>query len=154
MPDKGLARPGHRPDNQPQWISDIPGGTMGRPGTHQRFLLKGRAMGRQRQAMKPSRIGPSIILLAVLLATGPGKAASPVDLERGFVHPPDSAKPQTWWHWMNGNITQEGITADLEAMQRIGLGGAQIFNVSESIPEGPVQFMSPQWRDLVKHAVQ
>jgi len=31
-------------------------------------------------------------------------------LERGFQNPPDSAKPRVWWHWMNGNITKEGIS--------------------------------------------
>ena len=40
-------------------------------------------------------------------------------LAAGFQTPPDSARPHTWWHWMNGNITKEGITADLEAMQRV-----------------------------------
>src|SRR5262249_7580581 len=54
----------------------------------------------------------------------------------------------------NGNITREGITADLEAMSQIGLGGAQIFNVSESIPEGPIRIMSPEWRELVHHAAR
>ena len=43
---------------------------------------------------------------------------------------------------MNGNITKEGITADLEAMARVGIGGAQIFNAAEGIPHGPVQFNS------------
>ncbi|MEI8343149.1 MAG: glycosyl hydrolase, partial [Verrucomicrobiota bacterium] len=65
------------------------------------------------------------------------------DLAKSFTHPPDSAKPQTWWHWMNGNITKEGITADLEAMKRVGINGAQIFNVDEEIPAGPAPFMSP-----------
>ena len=51
------------------------------------------------------------------------------NLEKSFTNPPDSAKPQTWWHWMNGNISKEGITADLEAMKQIGLGGATIVNV-------------------------
>ncbi len=74
------------------------------------------------------------------------------ELARGFAVPPDSARPHTWWHWMNGNITKEGITADLEAMQRVGIGGAQIFNVSERIPEGPVDILSPQWLDLIHHA--
>ena len=45
---------------------------------------------------------------------------------RDFVDPPASARPHTWWHWMNGNITREGITADLEAMARVGLGGANL----------------------------
>jgi len=78
-------------------------------------------------------------------------AAQDNTLDTGFLNPPDSARNWTWWHWMNGNITQEGITADLEAMRRIGLGGAQIFNVSD-VPEGPVPFMSPQWLELMKHA--
>lgn len=55
---------------------------------------------------------------------------------------------------MNGNVTKDGITADLEAMARVGIGGAQIFNAAESIPHGPVQFNSPEWRDMVKYAAQ
>ncbi len=82
-------------------------------------------------------------------------SAAPTDpLEAGFLNPPDSAKPQTWWHWMNGNITTNGITADLEAMKQIGLGGATIVNVDSGIPRGPVNFMSPQWRKDFKFAIQ
>ncbi len=76
------------------------------------------------------------------------------DLARVFQDPPAPARPHTWWHWMNGNVSREGITADLEAMARIGLGGAQIFNVSESIPPGPAPFMSSGWRELFVHAVK
>jgi len=75
-------------------------------------------------------------------------------VEAGFAAPPASARPHTWWHWMNGNISKEGITADLEAMKKIGLGGAQIFNVDpDGMPAGPVSFMSDQWLDMVNHAV-
>ena len=49
------------------------------------------------------------------LAQGSGN-----DLEKNFKEPPDSAKPRVWWHWMNGNVTKEGITADLEWMKRVG----------------------------------
>jgi hypothetical protein len=77
-------------------------------------------------------------------------------LEESFANPPASARPHTWWHWMNGNVTKEGITLDLEAMARIGIGGAQIFNVGDNdscnIPKGPVDYMSPMFLDLVKHA--
>lgn len=76
------------------------------------------------------------------------------DLEQGFRNPPDSAKPQTWWHWVNNNVTRMGITADLEAMKRAGLGGAQIFNVDCGIPNGPVTCTSPEWYALVQHAVK
>jgi hypothetical protein len=82
-------------------------------------------------------------------------SAAPADpLETGFLNPPDSAKPQTWWHWMNGNITTNGIAADLEAMKQIGLGGATIVNVDCGIPRGPVNFMSPEWREDFKFAMQ
>lgn len=81
-------------------------------------------------------------------------AASADPLETGFLSPPDSAKPQTWWHWMNGNITKDGITADLEAMKQIGLGGATIVNVDCAIPRGNVPFMSSEWREDFKFAVQ
>jgi len=74
------------------------------------------------------------------------------DLASGFVNPPPSARAQTWWHWMDGNITKEGITADLEAMAHVGVGGAQIFNAAGGIPDGPIQYNSPEWRELVKHA--
>lgn len=74
-------------------------------------------------------------------------------LERAFLSPPDSARPVVWWHWINGNITREGITADLEAMRRVGVGGGIIFNVHGSAPAGPVRIMSPEWRELVQHAV-
>ena len=62
-------------------------------------------------------------------------AVRAVSLEEGFLNPPHDAKPQTWWHWMNGNVTKEGITADLEAMAEIGIGGAQIFDAGCDIAE-------------------
>ncbi|MGA2246693.1 MAG: glycosyl hydrolase [Verrucomicrobiota bacterium] len=95
------------------------------------------------------------LLAMALLSVAPGINAAPPDaLESGFHHPPDSAKPQTWWHWMNGNITPEGLTADLEAMKQIGLGGATIVNVDCGIPHGNAPFMSPAWRDDFKFAAQ
>ncbi len=101
--------------------------------------------------MKLSRLllAPAWLCLALTAS-----AASTDPLETGFLNPPDSAKPQTWWHWMNGNITKVGLTADLEAMKQIGLGGATIVNVDCGIPPGPVKFMSPEWRDDFKFAVQ
>jgi hypothetical protein len=71
-----------------------------------------------------------------------------------FRNPPVSAKPQIWWHWMNGNITREGITADLEAMHRVGISEANIITVASSIPPGPVPVMSPQFFDMVEFAAK
>lgn len=76
-----------------------------------------------------------------------------VSLKSGFQTPPPSAKARTWWHWINGNVTREGITADLEAMKRVGIQEAQIFNVDQGYPEGPATFLSAEWLDLFHFAV-
>src|SRR5690349_13263266 len=51
-------------------------------------------------------------------------------LQQAFVHPPDSARLWVNWFWMDGNITREGITADLEAMARVGIGGVLLMDIS------------------------
>ena len=59
------------------------------------------------------------------------------EMRAGFVKPPSSAKAKVWWHWMNGNVTREGITADLEAMKHAGVGGAMIFEFDCGIQPVP-----------------
>ena len=73
-------------------------------------------------------------------------------LQSEFLRPPAAARPHTWWHWMNGNVTADGITRDLEAMARVGVGGVQMFDVGTGIPKGPVETLSPEWLRLVRHA--
>jgi hypothetical protein len=82
--------------------------------------------------------------------------ASPTgdDLAAGFAAPPDSARPWVYWMWMDGNLTSDGITADLEAMKRAGIGGVIAMEVNVGIPRGPVEFMSAEWRRLFAHAVR
>ncbi|MEI6646507.1 MAG: glycosyl hydrolase [bacterium] len=74
-------------------------------------------------------------------------------LAKDFEKPPDSAKPWLYWFWMNGNITREGLTTDLESYARAGIGGVLLMEVTCGIPEGPVKFMSEEWRALFKHTV-
>lgn len=90
------------------------------------------------------------LILSVILMTVVLHAQS---LQEGFENPPASAQPRTWWHWVSGNITKAGITADLEAMQRVGIREAQIFNVGIGFPEGPVQYMSNEWLEMFRFAV-
>ena len=93
----------------------------------------------------PLKIPLSLSLLVVLpsLAT-----LSPEE----FRNPPPAARPHTWWHWMNGNVTKAGIIADLEAMAAAGIGGAQIFDAGLALPKGPVAFASDAWFDCLVHA--
>ena len=73
------------------------------------------------------------------------------ELADRFAQPPDSARPWVYWFWLNGNITRQGITADLEAMKRVGIGGVLIMEVDQGAPVGPVDFMSANWRELFQH---
>jgi hypothetical protein len=74
------------------------------------------------------------------------------DIKNGFVNPPDSTRPGVWWHWLNGNISMEGITRDLEAMALQGIHGATLFNLKGQAAPGPVIYGSTQWQNLVNHA--
>ena len=77
-----------------------------------------------------------------------------ISIEEGFRNPPESARPQTWWHWTNSNITKEGITKDLEWMKRSGIGGMHLADVASGqgqVVEKKIYFMSPEWLDAVKH---
>jgi hypothetical protein len=94
--------------------------------------------------------------IALLLGVSTATAQSKLDpLKSGFENPPASARPRVWWHWMNGNITKEGIKLDLEWMHRVGLGGFQNFDAVLSTPqvvEHRLAYMTPEWKDAFKYA--
>ncbi len=90
----------------------------------------------------------AILCLVMVQCKGPSKQGA--ELEAGFQNPPESAKPRVWWHWMNGNITKEGIRADLEWMHRVGIGGFQNFDAALMTPqivEKRLVYMTPEWKD-------
>ena len=74
-------------------------------------------------------------------------------LKEGFLNPPNAAKPGTWWHWVDGNVTKTGITADLESMHRVGIHEAQIFNPDVGYPTGPLHYLSNEWLEMTRFAV-
>ena len=103
----------------------------------------------------------ALALLCAALLVGSAAAASAQSgadaLEQGFRTPPDSAKPRAWWHWTNGNVTEEGITKDLEWMKRVGIGGFQLSDVSVGsgqVVEKKVNFATPEWYHAVRHAAE
>lgn len=85
------------------------------------------------------------------------KDARSLDIRRLFSDPPQSAKPLTLWHWMNGLVSREGITADLESFKAAGLAGVQVFLVGGSemrIDDPKNQIMNGSWRELNRFAIQ
>jgi (4-O-methyl)-D-glucuronate---lignin esterase len=102
-----------------------------------------------------SLLGP-VMVVAILTLAGTASSQSQGDsLEPGFENPPDSAKPRVWWHWTGGNVTEDGITKDLEWMKRIGIGGAQMADIGMGGGQtitNPIVFFTPRWFDTVKYA--
>lgn len=74
-----------------------------------------------------------------------------------FQEPPNSARPLVWWHWINGNITADGITKDLAWMKRAGIGGVQSFDAnlkSPQIVDKRLVYMTPEWKMAFRTATQ
>jgi hypothetical protein len=100
-----------------------------------------------------------IVSLMVSCLFFPSMASYAVPLESGFADPPLESRTRCFWWWLNGNVTKEAITRDLEEMKDKGMGGALIFDAGSSSyktvtkpPAGPM-FGTPAWRELFKHAV-
>ncbi len=77
------------------------------------------------------------------------------ELEQAFRNPPESARPWTYWFWINGNISKEGITADLESFKRVGIGGVLWMEVSGPwwAPDGDIEPLSKEWHDAYQWAI-
>ena len=87
-------------------------------------------------------------------------AAESGNLESGWNSPPQDAKLRAYWWWLNGNVTAESITRDLQEMKAKGFGGALICDAGGAtqdgnapVPAGPV-FLSPKWRELYRHTLR
>ena len=76
-----------------------------------------------------------------------------------FADPPVSTRAGAFWDWLNGSITPEQITRDLEAMKRGGMRGGEIWDVAacadpdQRVPAGPV-FLGPESTRLIAHAIR
>jgi hypothetical protein len=99
----------------------------------------------------------SCVARAQVPADAQAAAASHGDpLLQGFLDPPNGARPRAWWHWMNGNISEQGIKLDLEWMHRVGVGGVTIFegaiNTPQVVPNRLI-YMTPEWKQAFRTAV-
>lgn len=88
----------------------------------------------------------------ILLLIGVGAAQADDPLARSFRSPPPGARPWVYWFPLDGNISSNGITADLEAMARVGIGGVLYMETEQGTPKGPAAFAGPLWRALFTHA--
>lgn len=107
-----------------------------------------------------SRLKQQIFAISLLACTAisPANALQTHLLREQFQNPSDEAKPWTFWYWMFGAVSKEGITADLEAMKRAGLGGTYLMPI-KGIKEGPqyngkAQQLTPEWWEMVRFSME
>ncbi|MET0364414.1 MAG: glycosyl hydrolase [Sphingobium sp.] len=112
---------------------------------------------RLRLALVAATALSAVPVLAPALADTPAASApaSSTALEVQFRDPPSSARPRVWWHWMNGNISKDGIAKDMAWMKRVGIGGLQNFDANLSTPQivdKRLVYMTPEWKDAFRFA--
>ena len=95
--------------------------------------------------------GISLFILFLFLSCQTDNKSSVLS-EEEFKNPSAEYKPRTWFHVMSGNMSKAGLTKDLEAIEKVGIGGILLFNVSQGIPNGPVKYNSPEHHEMLKHA--
>ena len=70
----------------------------------------------------------------------------------------DTHKPWTFWYWMYGAVSEQGIKADLQAMKDVGLGGCYLMPIRgvDEKPEyeGCAQQLTPRFWEMVDYAMQ
>lgn len=93
-----------------------------------------------------------LLLLAGHLLACP---ANPMkDLKTHFDNPPDSARPGVYWYFMDGCLSKEQMTKDLESMRRVGIGSVLFLEVNLWLPRGHLDYFSPEWQETFIHAVK
>ncbi len=112
---------------------------------------------------KRNRLAAHISQLAFVcffLGIAASTLAADMALETGWQNPPNEARLRAYWWWLNGNVTSNSITRDLEQMKAKGFGGAVLIDANgasqegnDPVPHGPT-FFSSQWRELYKCTLQ
>jgi hypothetical protein len=97
------------------------------------------------------------VSLSLVIAARPLFAVD-AELESAFTQPPADSRPRCYWYWLDGYVSKEGITKDLEAMRDVGIGGAYIGIIGGQSgqphnPQAPAD-LSDAWWDLIIHAVR
>jgi hypothetical protein len=104
--------------------------------------------------MKLKRSLSAALIPVCLLLAMPAAGNDRNVLRASFANPPESTKPWCYWYWLNGDVTREGITKDLEAMAGVGINLAMIGNVTLKKKTGPVRMLSQEWMELTRHAMR
>ena len=98
----------------------------------------------------------SILATSLTLIASSRNPNSYTQLKAGFSNPPDESRPRVWWHWMNGNITRDGLRKDMDWMYRSGVRGFHVFDANFDTPlmvDHRVEFLSDEWKSIFREVI-
>ncbi|MBO4624576.1 MAG: discoidin domain-containing protein [Bacteroidales bacterium] len=96
-------------------------------------------------------------LLLSLLFSAASPAEGPDSLVQAFQNPSRAARPYVWWHWMDGEVSLEGIRKDLLWMDSAGIAGFHQFdaggvNMPKAAPfKRP--YLTDSWKEAFRYAI-
>ncbi len=97
-------------------------------------------------------------ILCLWLAASSLQAFAQSTLQQQFATPGYEARPWTFWYWMYGAVSEEGIKADLEAMKQAGLAGAYLMPIKSTAQgaayHGEAEQLSPTWWSRVRYSME
>lgn len=80
------------------------------------------------------------------------------ELYQQFSRPSPATAPWVFWHWVQGAVSREGITADLNAMKQSGIRGAYLMTIKgpadSPVYQPAMRQLTPEWWDMIVFAQQ
>lgn len=94
-------------------------------------------------------------IAALAASTAFGQSLS--ELQRDFITPQPQHKPTIIWQWMDGLVTKDGVTRDLEAFKEAGLAGVQNFQIGgpqqSQVGNPDMPIGGDRWKDMLRYTL-
>ena len=93
------------------------------------------------------KIITSLFAMAIFLSGQPVMAEGFDTLKKTFIETPKDQPLAVYWYWIDGNMSEEGVVKDLQAMKKVGINRVQIGMIGDGqgAPTGSVKMFTKKW---------
>lgn len=93
------------------------------------------------------KIITSLFAMAIFLSGQAVMAEGFDTLKKAFIETPKDQPLAVYWYWIDGNMSEEGVVKDLQAMKKVGINRVQIGMIGDGqgAPTGPVKMFTKKW---------
>lgn len=92
-----------------------------------------------------------MIALGAFISTHQASADGFDTIQKKFTETPKEQPLAVYWYWLDGNISEEGVVKDLQAMKQVGINRVQIGMIGDGqgAPHGPVRMFTDEWWQIM-----